>query len=94
MNRRMADALPRAWLSLFARAAALLAWVMCLLALVLTALSFLLLILNLSYPEVSLYPYWAEGTLLAVAYSTVGALVASRRPGNPVGWVLCTIGLT
>jgi hypothetical protein len=94
MNRRMADALPRAWLSLFARAAALLAWVMCLLALVLTALSFLLLILNLSYPDVPLYPYWAEGTLLAVAYSTVGALVASRRPGNPVGWVLCTIGLT
>ncbi len=77
-----------------ARAAARLAWSMCLLALALTALSFLLLILNLSYPNVSIYRYWAEGTLLAVAYSTVGVLVASRRPGNPVGWVLCAIGLS
>jgi hypothetical protein len=24
----------------------------------------------------------------------VGALTASRRPGNPVDWVLCSIGLT
>jgi hypothetical protein len=77
-----------------ARAAARLAWSMCLLALALTGLSFLLLILNLSHPNVSIYRYWAEGTLLAVAYSIVGVLVASRRPGNPVGWVLCAIGLS
>ena len=36
------------------------------------------------------------GILLAVAflaYPTVGALVASRRPKNPVGWILCGVGL-
>ncbi len=28
-----------------------------------------------------------------LAFSTVGALVAYRRPGNPVGWLLCVTGL-
>jgi hypothetical protein len=77
-----------------ARAAAWLAWVICALSLVLTVLSLWLLILNLSHPNVPVYLYWAEDTLLAAGYSTVGAVVASRRPGNPVGWVLCSIGLS
>ncbi len=76
------------------RAAAWIAWSMCILSLTLTAVSLLLLVLNLSHPNVPTYRYWAEGTLLAGAYSIVGALVASRRPSNPVGWVLCAIGLS
>ncbi len=31
--------------------------------------------------------------LLALASSAVGALIASRFPRNPVGWILCGIGL-
>jgi hypothetical protein len=27
-----------------------------------------------------------------VASSSVGALIVSRRPGNPIGWILCAIG--
>jgi hypothetical protein len=57
-------------------------------------LSLWLLILNLSHPNVPVYLYWAEDTLLAVGYSTVGAVAASHRPGNAVGWVLCSIGLS
>src|ERR671917_246841 len=76
------------------RAASWLAWTMWALSMVLTVLSLWLLVLGLSRPNVPVYPYWAEGTLLAVSYSTVGAVVASRRPGNPVGWVLCSIGLS
>jgi len=76
-----------------ARAAALMAWSACLVSLTLTALSLLLLALNLSHPDVPIYPYWAEGTLLAVGYTTIGAVVASRRPQNPIGWILCSIGL-
>jgi hypothetical protein len=77
-----------------ARAAAWLAWTMWALSISLTVLSLWLLILNLSHPNVPIYLYWAEDTLLAVGYSTVGAVAASHRPGNPVGWVLCSIGLS
>jgi len=76
-----------------ARAAARLAWVMWTLSLALTVLSLWLLILNRAHPGVPVYLYWAEDTLLAVGYSTVGAVAASHRPSNPVGWVLCSIGL-
>jgi uncharacterized membrane protein YhdT len=75
------------------RAAARLAWSLCALSLALTALSLLLLNLNLSHPNTHIYAPWLDNTLTAVFYPTVGALVASRRPVNPVGWLLCLFGL-
>ena len=66
-----------------------LAWALCVVSLALTALSLLLFILNLSYPNTHLYEPWLDNTLSAVFYPTVGAIVASRRPQNPVGWLLC-----
>jgi hypothetical protein len=74
--------------------AAWLAWIVWALCVVFTMLSLWLLIENLSHPHVPVYLYWADDTLLAVGYSTVGAVTASHRPANPVGWVLCSIGLT
>jgi hypothetical protein len=77
------------------RAAARLAWSLCVLCLALTALSLLLLGLNLSRPDVSIYPYWAENVLFAVGFSNVGAVIASRSsPKNPIGWLFCAIGLS
>src|SRR5215203_3503373 len=70
-----------------------LAWALCALSLALTALSLLLLILNLLYPNTHLYEPWLDNTLTAVFYPSVGAIVASRRPENPVGWLLCLYGL-
>jgi hypothetical protein len=68
---------------------------MCALSLTLTALSLLLLTLNLSHPGVRIYPYWAENILFAVGFSTVGALIASRSsPKNPIGWLFCAVGLS
>jgi hypothetical protein len=45
------------------------------------------------YSPVGLVREVAVGVLLAVAFPLVGALVASRRPGNPLGWIFCAIGL-
>jgi len=70
-----------------------LAWALCALSLALTALSLLLFILNFSYPNTHLYEPWLDNTLSAVFYPSVGAIVASRRPENPVGWLLCLYGL-
>jgi two-component system NarL family sensor kinase len=75
------------------RTAAWVAWSLWALTLVLTALSLLLLALNRSEPNVHLYDFWAESTLGALTFSTVGAFVASRRSENPIGWIFCAIGL-
>ena len=79
---------------MIARAATWLAWIMWALSIGLTVLSLWLLILNLSHPDVPVYLYWAENTLLAVGYSTVGGVAACHRPRNPMGGVLCPIGLS
>ena len=31
--------------------------------------------------------------LLFLSFATVGALVASRQPRNPIGWIFCALGL-
>jgi signal transduction histidine kinase len=33
------------------------------------------------------------GFLMVVGYSTVGAILASRNPRNPIGWILMVVGL-
>jgi hypothetical protein len=67
------------------RAAAWLAWSLCTLSLALTALSLVLLSLNLSHPNTPIYAPWLDNTLTAISYAPVGALIASRHPANPVG---------
>jgi hypothetical protein len=75
------------------RAASWLAWSLCALAVALTALSFLLLGLNLSHPGTNVYQPWLDNTVTAISFAPVGALIASRHPVNPVGWLLCLYGL-
>ncbi len=74
------------------RTASWMAWSLWSLSVVLTTLSLVLLVLNLSHPDVHVYDYWLENTLSAVLFSTVGAIVASRRAENPVGWLFCLLG--
>lgn len=37
---------------------------------------------------------FAIAILFVAAFQTMGALIASRRPENPIGWVFCGMGLT
>jgi hypothetical protein len=70
--------------------AAWLAWSLCALSLVLTALG--LWLSNLNQPGTPVYEPWLDNTLSALSYAPIGALVASRRPANPVGWLVCMYG--
>jgi hypothetical protein len=74
------------------RTATWLAWSICALSLALAALSLLLLYLNYSHPGVHIFDYWVQDTVMAVGYSTVGAVITSRRPENVMGWLFCAIG--
>ena len=75
------------------RVAAWLAWSLCALSLMLTAVSMWLVALNHSHPNTPTYAPWLDNTLSALSYAPVGALVASRRPDNPIGWLVCLYGL-
>jgi hypothetical protein len=70
-----------------------LAWSACGLSLVLAALGFLFMGLNRTQPDGPVFGYWAENAALALAFPTVGALVAARRSGNPIGWIFIATGL-
>jgi hypothetical protein len=73
------------------RAASWLAWSVCALSLALTALSFLLIALSLPQ-NAPISFYWLEPAVIAVGYSIIGAVIASRLPNHPVGWLCCAIG--
>jgi hypothetical protein len=61
--------------------AAWLAWYMCAISLTLAALGLLLLVLSReALPGVPVFEQWAEDTVVAVGFSTLGALVAPRFP--------------
>src|ERR671912_1427014 len=71
-----------------------LAWCMCAVSLVLTGLGHLFLKTSRSRTGAPVYDYWLVNTVIAIGFSTVGAVITSRLPRkNPVGWLFCTIGL-
>jgi hypothetical protein len=39
------------------------------------------------------YGYWREGMITTLAWATVGALITTRRPEHPVGWLFLGAGL-
>ena len=78
------------------RAASWLAWSVCLLCVTLLAVSGVLLLLN--GPSEGGSTWGTEYNnfifpVVALAFALVGALIASRLPANPIGWICLTIGL-
>ena len=39
-------------------------------------------------------PVAVQFALTLMAFPTVGALIASRHPSNPIGWLICGVGVT
>ena len=74
------------------RTASRLAWSLWALVVTLTALSLLFLVLILSHPDTHVFEWWLGNSLVVIDVS-VGAIVASHRPENPVGWLLCLSGV-
>ena len=81
MNGRPLRARVASWL-------ALLLWALCVLLLALGVFFAYLRSFATGFSEY--LPNLVVGTL---SFSTVGALVAYKRPGNPIGWLLCATGL-
>jgi hypothetical protein len=75
------------------RTASRLAWAACALTLALTALSVPLIVLLLR-SDAPIYYYWLETSMVALGYSIVGAVVASRMPESPIGWLFCAIAFS
>lgn len=72
------------------RAAARLAWTLWGLAVGVVLLSVPLAVLN----GFEFGFDWVFGAVTATVFASVGAVVASRRPENAVGWIFCVIGLS
>jgi hypothetical protein len=65
---------------------------LCLMSVALSAASLILALLNgQTLGEIFLTwgPSVASLAIVAVSFSVVGALIASHRPGNSIGWVFC-----
>ena len=81
------------------RASSYLAWSLAVLSLVLCGAGIVLYLATLSVQPPS---SWGTGGLSAVlyvylpflAFPLVGALIASRRPENPIGWICLAIGIS
>jgi len=67
------------------RTATWVAWSLWAMALALVVGGLLLGVAN--RPEVPLYEYWLESTLINPTFATLGALIVSRRPENVIGWI-------
>src|SRR5215211_6791777 len=76
-----------------ARVAAWLAWSLCALCVALAAANFILALLNgRTLGEIFVSEGIVTFATWTVSFSVVGALIASHRPENPIGWIFLAVG--
>jgi hypothetical protein len=74
------------------RAASYLAWSLCTLCVALAMASLILGLLN-GRTLVEIFIAWSiTFATLIVSFSVIGALIASHRPENPIGWIFLAVG--
>jgi hypothetical protein len=79
-------------------AATRLAWSLWAACLALVALALLLEFLTYDALDSMSIDDWIPGIavpmgIVSLVYPTIGALIASRLPRNPIGWIFCIVGL-
>jgi hypothetical protein len=86
------------------RAASWLAWSTCALSVGMAVLGVLFVVVLSRSPHGIIVDKWLENVMVMVvfspllamvtvlSFSTMGAVIASRRPDNVIGWLFCTIG--
>ena len=91
--RELNSAPATAWVS--PGVATWIARILCALSLGLAGIGLFLLVLSReALPGVPVFEEWVEDAVVAVGFSTLGALVAPRfPPRNPIGWLFCSLGL-
>jgi len=70
-----------------------LAWLLFILTCIWSALSFVFLALSWATPVPDIYGFRGEAVILALAFGSIGLLLARRQPQNPIGWLLLAAGL-
>ena len=69
-------------------------WALAGVSLAVTVAAVALLLLSLSTsPPAGTFGFRGFAILMAIAFTAVGSLIAARRPGNPIGWLLLAAGL-
>src|SRR5215204_6360122 len=76
------------------RSASRLAWLLYVVALALVGLAAgLWLVVHRPVAGAVGYWYWREGMVTTLVFATVGAVITTRRPEHPVGWLFLGAGL-
>jgi signal transduction histidine kinase len=70
-----------------------LAWLFFTLTCILSVLSFVFLALSSATPVADIWGFRGDAVMLALAFGSIGLLLAGRHPQNPIGWLLLAAGL-
>ena len=75
------------------RLASRIAWTLWMISLLAAAVVWTLIALNWSTPVPDIWGVRGSEVITWMTFSTVGAVIASRRPENPIGWIFCAVAL-